>query len=60
VVHQVWAIAGGSILFETRTDKPLPATAFATVGEVVAILEHLVETLVAEAAAADGAEETEA
>lgn len=45
VVHQTWAIDGGSIVFEIRTDKPLPATAFATVGEVVASLEHLAETL---------------
>lgn len=45
VVHQAWAIDGGSIVFEIRTDKPLPATAFPTVGEVVASLEHLAETL---------------
>jgi hypothetical protein len=45
VVHQTWVIDGGSIVFEIRTDKPLPATAFATVGEVVASLEHLAETL---------------
>lgn len=45
VVHQAWAIDGGSIVFEIRIDKPLPATAFATVGEVVASLEHLAETL---------------
>lgn len=45
VVHQAWTIDGGSIVFEIRTDKPLPATAFATVGEVVASLEHLAETL---------------
>ncbi len=45
VVHQTWAIDGGSIVFEIRTDKPLPATAFTTVGEVVASLEHLADTL---------------
>ena len=45
VVHQTWAIEGGSIVFEIRTDKPLPATAFTTVGEVVASLERLAETL---------------
>jgi hypothetical protein len=45
VVHQAWVIDGGSIVFEIRTDKPLPATAFATVGEVVASPEHLAETL---------------
>ena len=45
VVHQTWAIDGGSIVFEIRTDKPLPATAFTTVGQVVASLELLAETL---------------
>lgn len=57
VVHQVWAIDGGSIVFEIRTDKPLPAAAFSTVGEVVGSLEHLAETL---APAGDEAEDTEA
>ena len=59
VVHQTWVIDGGSIVFEIRTDKPLPATAFATVGEVVASLEHLAETLAPEAAG-DEVEEPEA
>lgn len=60
VVHQAWAIDGGSIVFEIRTDKPLPATAFATVGEVVASLEHLAETLAPHAPVrGDEAEETE-
>lgn len=45
VVHQSWVIDGGSIVFEIRTDKPLPATAFTTVGQVVASLELLAETL---------------
>jgi hypothetical protein len=45
VVHQTWAIDGGSIVLEIRTDKPLPATAFTTVGQVVASLELLAETL---------------
>ncbi len=49
VVHQAWAINSGSIVFEIRTDKPLPATAFTTVGEVVASLERLAETLGARA-----------
>jgi len=60
VVHQAWVIDGGSIVFEIRTDNPLPATAFATVGEVVASLEHLAETLAPHAAVrGDEAEETE-
>ena len=60
VVHQTWTIDGGSIVFEIRTDKPLPATAFATVGEVVASLEHLAETLAPPVPKGGvGAEETE-
>lgn len=60
VVHQTWAIDGGSIVFEIRTEKPLPATAFATVGEVVASLEHLAETLAPPAPLGGvGVEETE-
>lgn len=60
VVHQVWDIDGGSIVFEIRTDKPLPATAFATVGEVVASLEQLADTLAPQGPTReDGVEETE-
>lgn len=60
VVHQVWEIDGGSVVFEIRTNKPLPATAFATVGEVVASLEHLAETLAPEGPAReDDVEDTE-
>jgi hypothetical protein len=50
VVHQAWDIDEGSIVFEIRTDKPLPATAFITVGEVVASLEHLAATLASSSA----------
>jgi hypothetical protein len=60
LVHQVWEIDGGSIVFEIRTDKPLPAAVFVTVGEVVASLEHLAETLAPEVPAeGDGAAEME-
>lgn len=45
VVHQTWPIAGGTIVFEIRSERPLPATAYATVGEVVASLERLAGTL---------------
>ena len=48
VVHQSWTIAGGRIIFEIRCDQPLPASAFATVGEVVASLENLARTLAPE------------
>jgi len=53
VVHQTWSIGGGSIVFEIRTEHPLPASAFATVGEVVASLERLAETLTPESPEAD-------
>ena len=45
VVHQAWPIEGGTIVFEIRSERPLPASAYATVGEVVASLEHLSLTL---------------
>jgi hypothetical protein len=41
VVHQTWPIEGGMIMFEIRSERPLPAGAYATVGEVVASLERL-------------------
>jgi hypothetical protein len=45
VVHQSWPIDGGTIVFEIRCEKPLPAAAYSKVGEVVASLERLSETL---------------
>jgi hypothetical protein len=45
VVHQTWPIADGTIVFEIRSERPLPASAYTTVGEVVASLERLAETL---------------
>jgi hypothetical protein len=45
VVHQSWPIEAGTIVFEIRSERPLPAGAYATVGEVVASLEHLSQTL---------------
>ena len=45
VVHQTWPIADGMIVFEVRSEKPLPASAYATVGDVVASLERLAGTL---------------
>ena len=51
VVQQVWDIADGMIMFEIRSEKPLPASVFATVGEVVASLERLARTLAAPASA---------
>jgi len=45
VVHQAWPIDGGTIIFEIRSERPLPASAYATVGDVVASLERLSLTL---------------
>lgn len=45
VVHQTWEIDEGKITFEIATAKPLPASAFVTVGDVVASLERLATTL---------------
>lgn len=45
VVHQTWEIDEGTITFEIATAKPLPASAFVTVGDVVASLERLATTL---------------
>ena len=45
VVHQTWEIEGGLIVFEIRSDRPLPAKAFSTVGEVVASVELLAQSL---------------
>lgn len=59
VVHQAWDIDGGVITFEIRTATPLPATAFVTVGEVVASLERLATTLVSELVADTSDEDLE-
>jgi hypothetical protein len=59
VVHQSWEIDGGTITFEIRTAKPLPATAFVTVGEVVASLERLATTLASELVVDSGDEDPE-
>ena len=45
VVHQTWPIADGMIVFEIRSGRPLPASAYATVGDVVTSLERLAATL---------------
>jgi hypothetical protein len=61
VVHQSWTIAGGRIIFEIRSDQPLPANAFVTIGEVVASLENLARTLAPEnlGIGVNGAEDVE-
>ena len=48
-IRQVWPIDGGAIVFELRSEKALPATAFGALGEVVAKLEGLATSLVARA-----------
>lgn len=59
VVHQAWEIDGGTITFEIRTANPLPASAFVTVGEVVASLERLATTLTPEPGTGASHEDTE-
>jgi hypothetical protein len=44
-VHHALPIDGGMIVFEIHSEWPLPASAYATVGEVVASLERLQATL---------------
>jgi hypothetical protein len=41
VVHQLWSLPAGAVLFEVRLDRPLPAAAFAQVGTVVHEIEAL-------------------
>ena len=45
VVHQTWRIADGTIVFEVRSEQPLPASAYVMVGEVVSTLERLAREL---------------
>lgn len=45
VVHQAWQISGGQVVFEIYSERPLPASAFPTVGEVVMTLERLSQAL---------------
>ncbi len=45
VVHQTWPIADGMIVFEVRSDRPIPASAYVMVGEVVSTLERLAGVL---------------
>jgi hypothetical protein len=51
----------GTIVFEIRSERPLPASAYATVGDVVASLERLSLTLapITTASVVDDAETTE-
>lgn len=58
-IRQLWPIDGGEIVFELRSDQALPATAFAAIGEVVAKLEDLAESLRAEASIESPEVETE-
>lgn len=43
--RSAWPIDGGTIVFEIRSDRSLPAGTYATVGEVVASLERLAREL---------------
>jgi hypothetical protein len=45
VVHQEWALPAGSVLFEIRMRRPLPAAVFVQVGSVVQEIEALATRL---------------
>jgi hypothetical protein len=44
-LSQEWEIDGGTLVFEAHLDRPLPATAYATVGGVAAAIEELAAVL---------------
>lgn len=50
-IRQLWSIDSGEILFELRSAKALPASAFTAIGEAVAKLEALAGSLGSEARA---------
>lgn len=58
-IRQPWPIDGGEIVFELRSDRALPAAAFAAIGEIVAKLETLASSLRSEATAESPEGETE-
>ena len=58
-IRQPWPIDGGEIVFELRSDRALPAAAFAAIGEIVAKLETLASSLRSEAHAESPEGETE-
>jgi hypothetical protein len=45
IVHQAWTLPGGTVVFEVRLDRPLPAGVFAQVGAVVEQIESLADRL---------------
>ena len=45
VIHQRWPVAGGSVSFEIRLDRPLPAAAFGQLGGIFESVERLVGQL---------------
>jgi hypothetical protein len=57
IVHQVWPARGGSIAFEVRLDRPLPAQAFSELGEIFQAVERLVGELGGHPTEADAGEE---
>ena len=57
VVHQTWPIADGLIVFEIRSEQPIPASAYVMVGEVVSTLERLATTLAPLTGAVDDADD---
>lgn len=45
VVHQEWTLPAGSVVFEVRLDRPLPAGVFGQLGAVVQEVESLADRL---------------
>lgn len=45
VVHQQWSLPSGTVVFEVRLDRPLPAAVFAQLGAVVQEVESLADRL---------------
>lgn len=58
-LHQQWEIAGGQLTLEIRSDRPMPATAYAQIAKVVDEAQQLADLLTSPSAQADTAPATE-
>lgn len=56
LLRQAWPTATGEVILEVRSSQPLPASAFALVGEAVAAADALASSIGREPAPAAGAE----
>lgn len=48
-LHQEWDIAGGQLILEIRSERPIPAAAYAQIAKVVDAAQQLAELLIPEA-----------